>query len=294
MPLTSKAFYFALLFRYRKDNPLLRNELKQREIALKPIILAAGKTALEYFNNHIAGQFTLKGRQDFLTEADALVEQQIKTAIHEQFPDDELLGEESGGSIKKPSVWVIDPIDGTANFARDIPHFCISIAFVHDGIIELGAIYNPVTDELYQTRKGQGVTKNGHTLNVSTINDLDQASIELGWSTRVSSQDYLDAYQAILNSGANIRRSGSGALALAWVAEGRTDGYAELHMNAWDCLAGLLMVQEAGGCIGLFPQSHHDIAQGGPVIAATPGIATIFSQATKLALAPSILCEEVQ
>ncbi|CAG9001654.1 MAG: 3'(2'),5'-bisphosphate nucleotidase CysQ [Candidatus Celerinatantimonas neptuna] len=272
---------------------MLPDELKQREIAIKSIILAAGKTALEYFNNRVAGSFTLKGKQDFLTEADALVEQQIKTAIHEQFPDDELFGEETGGSIKKPSVWVIDPIDGTANFARDIPHFCISIAFVHEGMTELGAIYNPVTDELYQTRKGFGTTKNGCMLHVSAINDLNQASIEFGWSTRISSQDYLDAYQAILNSGANIRRSGSGALALAWVAEGRTDGYAELHMNAWDCLAGLLMVQEAGGCIGLFPRTHQEITQGGPVIAAAPGIASIFSQATKLTLASSKSFEEV-
>ncbi|MGO3738236.1 MAG: inositol monophosphatase family protein [Marinomonas foliarum] len=260
------------------------SELEKRETALHDITLSAGALALERYHARKPGDFTMKGQQDFLTEADALVEEHIRQAIHRLFPSDGLLGEETGGSVTNPSLWVVDPIDGTANFARGIDHFCISIAFVHNAETLLGAIYNPTTNEMYVARKGHYVSKNGQALRVSTITDTHSSSFELGWSTRVPQEIYLAIVSSLLASGTNIRRGASGALALAWVAEGRTDGYAESHMNAWDCLAGLLMVREAGGRTGVYPQTHEEIAHGGAILAVAPGVAEQFSNDTMISL----------
>lgn len=260
--------------------------LDSRETALTEIILAAGATALSHFKARPAGLFTLKGSQDFLTEADTLVEQQIALAINSQFADDQILGEETGSNVGDPqALWVIDPIDGTANFARGIEHFCISIAFVYAGVTELGAIYNPASGELYQARRSAGATKNTLPLQVASNADLHSATFELGWSTRVSQLRYLELQAALLDLGANVRRGASGALALAWVAEGRIDGYIELHMNAWDCLAGLLLVREAGGHTGCFPQSIQTIFEGGPILATSPDFAETLSKVSRIKLA---------
>ncbi len=263
------------------------NDLQAREAVLKDIILAAGHIALQHFRSRRAGDYTLKGNQDFLTEADALVESYICEALLQHFPEDGLLGEETGGDAENPRLWVIDPIDGTANFARGIEHFCVAIAFVEEGVTLLGGIYNPASEELYLARKGSYAEKNGQTLRVASTASTGQASFELGWSTRTTKQHYLHTYSEVLSLGANIRRGASGALALAWVAEGRTDGYAELHMNAWDCLAGLLLVEEAGGRVGKYPCSHREISRGGLVLAAAPLVAKPFSEAVAISLKES-------
>lgn len=263
-------------------------DLDDRENTLKDVLLQAGHLALQHFRTRRAGDYSLKGAQDFLTETDTLVEQYIRQELQRAYPQDGILGEEIGGDSDNEHVWVIDPIDGTANFARGIAHFCVVIAFVKNGVTLLGGIYNPVSQELYLARKGAYAQKNGIALHVASTPDLNSACFELGWSNRVEQQRYVDAYSSLLTSGANIRRGASGALALAWVAEGRTDGYAELHMNAWDCLAGLLLVEQAGGSIGCYPQSHADITRGGSVLAAAPQVAHALSAATHIAIkAPS-------
>lgn len=263
-------------------------ELKTRETALKEILQQAGELALQHFHSRKPGSYILKGAQDFVTESDTIVEQYIRNKLQIAFPEDGILGEETGSECDRHQLWVIDPIDGTANFARGISHFCVVIAFVEDGVTLLGGIYNPVTQEMYLARKGAYAKKNGIPLNVASTFELQAASFEIGWSNRVPQQRYVDAYSALLTSGANIRRGASGALALAWVAEGRTDGYAELHMNSWDCLAGLLLVDEAGGAIGQYPKTHADITQGGSVLAATPKVAQALSQATNIQIKPCI------
>ncbi|SHO57724.1 inositol monophosphatase family protein [Vibrio quintilis] len=267
-------------------------ELSAREQHLHQLVRSAGQLALRYFRQREPGSYTLKGHQDFLTEADGLVEAHIRSAIAQRFPGDNILGEESGGDVQQSPLWVIDPIDGTANFARGVEHFCVSIAFYTGGHTELGAIYNPATQECYLARRNHYALKTdatGHPqpIHVSHTPDITQATIELGWSTRVPQPQYLQVLEQLLTRGANVKRCGSGALALAWVAEGRTDGYAELHMNAWDCLAGLLLVQEAGGITGHFPAGVRDIFRGGPVIAATPCVGAVFSLAADIPLIQS-------
>lgn len=257
--------------------------IDRRAAFCRDIARSAGAVALDGFTNRVAG-FDMKGPQDFLTETDAAVERHLKARIADAFPEDGFLGEEGGGAIK-PDIWVVDPIDGTANFARDIPHFCISIAFVSNGETEIGAIYNPVLDELYFARRGHGGTRNGKPLSVARTRDFNAACVEFGWSNRKTNTRYLEVLSNILERGANVRRGASGALGLAYVADGRSDAYAELHMHAWDCLAGLLMVKEAGGVVAPF-LSVSGLTKGGAVLAAAPGVALGMSEATGIALEP--------
>ncbi|MGR3483127.1 inositol monophosphatase family protein [Salipiger marinus] len=242
---------------------------------LHTLIRDAGGLALQHFNSRPAG-FALKGPQDPVTEADLAVEQFIRSRVAAAFPDDGFLGEESGASGGE-NVWVVDPIDGTDNFARGIPHFCVSIAYVVNAQTRLGAIFNPCTSELYLAEKGRGATKNGLRLAVSE-NPPACSAVELGWSSRVSRSAYTAALHRLLDAGANVRRHGSGALALAWVAEGRTDGYAELHMNSWDALAGLLMVREAGGVTTEGADSGERLFKGGAVFAANLLLAPLMTE----------------
>ncbi len=255
--------------------------LDSREALCREIALSAGAIALQGFGN-LGSRVSMKGPQDFLTETDAAVERHIRSAIAAAFPEDGFLGEETGG-ILTSRIWVVDPIDGTANFARGIPHFCISIAFVADGEIELGAIYNPGFDELYTARRGFGAFRNGEPIRVAATTDYTTACVEFGWSNRLPNSAYIDVLAKIFQQGANIRRGASGALGLAYVADGRSDAYAELHMQPWDCLAGLLLVREAGGVTCSFLREG-GLADGGPVLAAAPGIAAGMSEATGILL----------
>ena len=256
-------------------------ETDRREALCRDMVVGAGRLAMQGFLAAGNRATSMKGRQDFLTETDGAVERYIRSRIAEAVPEDGFLGEETGGAIK-PRLWVVDPIDGAANFARGIPHFCISVAFVRDGTLELGAICNPSLDEFYFARRGRGAARNGKPIQVAATADYQQACVELGWSTRVPDKDYLGALGRLLDIGVNVRRGASGALGLAYVADGRSDAYAELHMQPWDCLAGLLLVREAGGVIGAYPTGA-GLERGGAVLAACPGIADGIAGATGIA-----------
>ncbi|WP_252108615.1 MULTISPECIES: inositol monophosphatase family protein [unclassified Halomonas] len=258
------------------------SQLAERADFIERVIRQAGLEAKRLYDARQPGDYTLKGPQDFLTEADTAVENLLFDAIKARFADDAFLGEETGGDCDGQATWVVDPIDGTANYARGIDHFCVCIAFIDAGQTELGAIYNPCSEELYLTRRGQGAYKNGRRLDVAGTECLATATIEMGWSTRTTLSTYLDTQAALILEGANVRRGASGALALAWVAEGRTDGYLEHHMNPWDSLAGLLMVKEAGGVTHPYLSLSNTLAQGGPVMAAAPGIAQALAHHSRL------------
>ena len=238
----------------------------------------AGDRARQLFENRAAGTFELKGDQDYLTEADGEVEKLIEQRVRADYPRDTVLGEEGGGRIGA-SAWIVDPIDGTANFARGNPHFAISVAYVRDGEPAIGVIYNPVRDELYAAQRGAGATLNGKTMRVSATPDMQHATIELGWSTRRPLDDYLGMVKRVFATGAGVLRQGSGALGMAYVAAGRIDGYGELHINAWDVLAGLLIVREAGGWTNDF-LAHDGLTRGNPILACTPTLRFPLVQAT--------------
>lgn len=265
------------------ERPLYSNDLQGRARLCKDVIRSAGALVLKGFEDSATRAFSMKGPQDFLTETDAASEAHIRQAIAAHFPDDAFFGEEGGGSISD-CLWVVDPVDGTANFARNIPHFCISIAYIENGRAEIGAIYNPALDELYFAERGAGATRNGRPITVSKTAAFETASVEMGWSGRVSNEIYLETIRDLLALGTNVRRAGSGALALAYVADGRSDAYVELHMNSWDCVAGLLMVAEAGGDVCPFMEIG-SLLHGGPVLASAPGIACGISRASRIPIA---------
>ncbi len=215
-----------------------------------------------------------KGVHDVLTQADLAVEEHIRKAVAAAYPGDAVVGEETGGQsavAADQSFWLVDPIDGTANYATDIPRWCVSIAYIVGGQPTLGALFDPVVNRLYSAALGCGAFMNGQPIRARTTASLDGATIELGWSARRSHTDYLRKAEALMQAGSAFVRRGSGALGLADVAAGRVDGYAELHINAWDCAAGVLLVTEAGGTANDFftPEGFHS---GGLLVASAPGI----------------------
>ncbi|TAL94849.1 MAG: inositol monophosphatase [Paraburkholderia sp.] len=221
-----------------------------------------------------------KGPQDYLTETDAEVEKLIALRLSQAFPDDGFFGEEGGGAFSE-SVWIVDPIDGTADFARGIAYFCVSIAFVHQGRAQIGVLYDPMADELFAARRGCGATLNGRPIKVSAIDDPRQSVVELGWSPRASFENYLKVATRLNDLGAGVKRCGSGALGLAYVAAGRQDAYCELHINAWDAAAAVLLIEEAGGWTNDF-LTQACLQHGNRVIGCTPKLREVLEEAMRV------------
>jgi myo-inositol-1(or 4)-monophosphatase len=199
------------------------------------------------------------------------LERLIVGRVAERFPSDAVLGEEGGPQGTGDALWIIDPIDGTANFAHRMPHFSISIGFLCGGEPQLGAVAAPMYREVYRARRGRGAFCNERRMKVAATADMNRAIIELGWSVRRPARDYAALLERVLATGATFQRAGSGALGLAYVADGRTHGYCELHINAWDVAAGLLLVQEAGGWTNDF-FAGEALAEGNPVLACVPAL----------------------
>src|SRR5262245_9439599 len=250
-------------------------ELDAREKALAEIMREAGELARKLYLNPENLGVKLKGKQDYITVADGEVERLIVGRLGERFPDDAMLGEEGGaqggGKALGDAIWIIDPIDGTANFAHRIPHFSISIGFLSGGRPQLGAIGAPMYGEIFRARRGRGAYCNDRRMKVAGTSDINRAIVELGWSVRRPAHAYALLLERVLATGATFMRAGSGALGLAYVADGRTHGYCELHINAWDVAAGLLLVEEAGGWTNDF-WAGEALAKGNPVLACTPGL----------------------
>ncbi|HTJ92114.1 MAG TPA: inositol monophosphatase family protein [Pararobbsia sp.] len=230
-----------------------------------------------YLQRDRAMALTFKGPQDYLTETDSEVERLIAARLADAFPDDGFFGEETGGAIGD-STWIVDPIDGTADFARGVPYFCVSIAWVHRGQTEIGVLYDPMADELFAARRGNGATLNGQTIRVSAIGDPRQSIIELGWSPRAPFARYVRVLETLNTLGAGVKRRGSGALGLAYVAMGRQDAYCELHIHSWDAAAGVLLVEEAGGWTNDF-LTEDCLQHGNRVIACTPALRHVLESA---------------
>ncbi len=247
-------------------------ELGLRLHAAAAIAREAGAVALRRFGDRT---FTvgLKGPQDFLTEVDGEVERLIATRLHGLFPGDGFIGEEGEALPARDGAptWVVDPIDGTANFARGVPQFCVSIALTSATAPLVGAIYDPALDELFAGRRGGGALLNGAPIRVSATPDMRSAAIEVGWNMRSGAEKFLGMLGRVAAAGSAVMRCGSGALALAYVAAGRSDGFIEAHINAWDCLAGNLLVAEAGGYVSDF-LARDGLRRGGPLLACTPAL----------------------
>lgn len=243
-----------------------------RLAAAQMIARDAGALALAHFRDLSALDIRAKGAQDLVSNADLEVETFVRARIAEAFPDDGIVGEEHA---PKPAssgwTWVIDPIDGTANFVSGIPQWCVILALVCDDKTRVGVIYDPVSDELFRTAEGQGAYVNDARLSVARTQGLHQGSVGVGMNGRTPPGMAPRMIALLADEGGVFFRNASGGLMLAYVAAGRLIGYTEPHMNAWDCLAGQLMIAEAGGRIET--QSAQDMLKaGGRVIAGSPDI----------------------
>jgi myo-inositol-1(or 4)-monophosphatase len=234
------------------------------------LIREAGDLAAGFFARRETLTRETKGPQDFVSIADREVEVLIRTRLAEAFQQDGFLGEESGGGAGE-RCWVVDPIDRTNNFLRGLPLWGVSIAYAIADEPVIGLIYLPCVGRLYSAVRGGGAWCDGVPIQVSRATDLAQATITVGISRRTSPDLSLPMIETALRSGGALRCLGSCVVALAMVAEGTADGYFEAHVQPWDCLAGILIVREAGGRTNKVPGPVM-LSRGGPLLASAPAL----------------------
>ncbi|AXA84410.1 inositol monophosphatase [Lysobacter oculi] len=210
---------------------------------------AAGNVLLRNLSRLDALNVVEKGRQDYASEVDAQAEEAATKELRRAAPDYAILGEEGGLKGKGRSVWVIDPLDGTSNYLRGLPHWCVSIALVENGEPVHGVIFDPLRNELFTASKGYGAVLNDKRIRVSERRTLEGALIGTGFHPRERERigAQLECTRQLLTQAEDIRRAGSAALDLAYVASGRLDAYFEAGVKPWDIAAGVLLVREAGG-----------------------------------------------
>ena len=211
----------------------------------------AGNVLLRNINKLEALNVVQKGRMDYASEVDADAEKVIVKELKRAYPDYGIFGEEGGVQGERRQMWVIDPLDGTSNYLRGVPHYCVSIALVENGEPTDAVIFDPLRNELFTASRGAGAVLNDRRIRVADRKDLEGTMIHTGFAprerNRASAQ--LKAVDALLVHGEDIRRTGSAALDLAYVACGRLDAYFEAGVKDWDIAAGVLLVREAGGRI---------------------------------------------
>ena len=213
-----------------------------------------------------------EGEYNLVTEMDGLAERTIIGMIRDAHPDHTFLAEESGATANASDYrWIIDPLDGTVNYAHGIPIFCVSIALEVRGTVELGVIYHPMLDELFTAERGRGAFRNGTPIHVSAQSDFNKSLLVTGFPYNVKANPLhcIDHFINFVYEGRPIRRLGSAALDLAYVACGRLDGFWEVKLNPWDVAAGALLVIEAGGRLAQMDGSAWTIYN--PSILATNG-----------------------
>ncbi len=235
--------------------------------------LAAGRVQRQYFRSPIDIQ--KKGAIDLVTEIDLRVEREFRALIAERFPDHDVLGEEGSASdnASRSQVhrWIIDPIDGTTNYAHGLALFCVSIALEIDGRVDLGVIYDPMADELFTAERGQGARLNGEPIHVTACGEMGDALLCTGfpYSVREKPGHLIAGFAEFMRLSQAVRRLGSAALDLCYVASGRFDGFYEETLKAWDVAAGALIVEEAGGRVTgtagepFSPHAGHIVASNG-------------------------------
>ena len=223
--------------------------------------MAAGRLQRHYFKRDL--QIQKKGLIDLVTEADVAVEQDIRARVARHFPGHVFLGEEQSQSAsagESPFRWIVDPIDGTTNFVHGLPLFCVSIALEIEGRVDVGVVYAPIADELFTTERGEGARLNGHRIHVTGEAALIDALLVTGFppQARDAQDEQLVIFGEFLSRARAVRRLGSAALDLAYVAAGRFDGFWERSLHGWDVAAGALLVEEAGGRVTGFSGGSFD------------------------------------
>lgn len=234
----------------------------------------AGNIITRYMGRIDSLTVSSKQRNDFVSEVDRGAEQEIISVLRKAYPDHAILAEESGAHEGNEEYqWVIDPLDGTTNFLHGFPQFAVSIALKHRGRLDQAVVYDPVSQDLFTASRGNGAQLNGHRIRVTPQKSLEGALLGTGFPFR--DQHYLEAYlgmfRALFRDTAGIRRAGSAALDLAYVACGRLDGFWEIGLSEWDMAAGVLLIKEAGGIVTDFGGADAYLKTGN-IIAGTPKV----------------------
>lgn len=239
---------------------------------LKQALFTAGKAVLRRFGK--VG-YRLKAEANLVTDADLASQKAIIRIIKKNFPEHDFLGEENARkNTGSPYLWVIDPIDGTTNFAHTFPQSSISIALFYKNQVIAGGVYNPVTQEMFLAQKGKGATLNGKKIHVSSVRKVHEALLVTGfpYNRNEIMPQLLHRFENFLRASHDVRRLGSAALDLCWLAAGRLDGYWEQNLNPWDVAAGSLILTEAGGKVTDFSgRTWKHMENFGPEVLASNG-----------------------
>ncbi len=229
----------------------------------------AGTVMLRHMSKLASLNVVEKSPQDYASEVDAAAEKEIIKELRKAYPDVAILAEESGAMGTGRQTFVIDPLDGTSNYLRGFPHFCVSIALVENGEPIDGVIFDPLRNELFTASRGAGVLLNDKKMRVTERKDLNGSMLITGFPPRERARlpAHLQAINELLQSAEDVRRTGSAALDLAYVACGRADAYFEAGVKAWDVAAGILMVREAGGRVCDFKGRGEQLLNAGNIIA---------------------------
>lgn len=218
-------------------------------------------------------QVESKGRNDFVSEVDRAAEREIMTTIQRLYPQHAFHAEESGKVGEGDVVWIVDPLDGTTNFLHGFPTFSVSIACQVKGRLEHAVVYDPMRQEVFTASRGRGAHLDNHRIRVSKQRTLDGSLIATGFPYRANAE-HIDSYIAMMKTvmlkTAGLRRPGSAALDLAYVAAGRVDGFWEIGLAPWDTAAGTLLIQEAGGRVGTLTGDEYN--QGPDIVAGSPKV----------------------
>lgn len=234
---------------------------------------SASKTILRHVDRIDRLKVDSKSRNNFVSEVDHLAEQEIIYTIHKAYPDHAILAEESGAQGSSDYQWIIDPLDGTTNFLHGFPQFAVSIALLHKGKLDQAVVMDPMSQELFTASRGKGAFLNERRIRVTSQRGLEGALLGTGFPYHdyTHLDAYLNMFKELLPKTAGVRRAGSAALDLAYVAAGRLDGFWEIGLNAWDIAAGALLVQEAGGLVSDF-NGGQNFLESGNIICGAPKV----------------------
>ncbi|WP_224368744.1 inositol monophosphatase family protein [Hyalangium versicolor] len=245
----------------------------------------AGRVLAERFQGERTIEFKRTGI-DLVTDADKASEEVLLRFLRESYPHHSILAEESGASEGSSGLrWLVDPLDGTTNYAHHMPHFSVSVAVEGPGGVLAGVVYDPMRDELFSAALGQGATLNGRPLKASAATELGSALLCTGfpYDVRERPDAPLGLVNHFIRHAQGIRRTGSAALDLSYVAAGRFDGFFEFRLKPWDIGAGSLIVTEAGGVVSQIDGSPFDVTHG-DVLASAPGLAKVLQEECRLVL----------
>ena len=254
--------------------------LDERYRQAQRIAVQAAQLGLDYYRQRASLEVSHKAGvgQDVVSIADRELETFIKQQLSEHFPQDGFVGEETGASdLQARCIWVVDPIDGTSCFVNGLHTWCVSIGLLVDGEPWLGAVADANHDELFHACRGHGAFVNQTRIEVNPATDMTQGLTGVGTSHRRGKEHFLPFLNRLLDEGGMFIRNGSGALMIAYVAAGRLLGYYETHINSWDCLAGLVLVREAGGHCSDFLRDD-GLTDGNPLLVAAPQLYPALAQ----------------